>query len=171
MAIADHLSAECVVFLHARSKTSALDELAERIVASGAGVLKELILDELWKRERFLSTRVSDNIAIPHAIIRSMSRTMMAVGVSRDGVPYEDSKAELPVQIIVAPLRSCQSWSGLRRVGSWWRPPSRPSSTGPQGGRAVVAATGSSCGPAEPSSLAEPSWQRRPWQGPMVTVV
>ncbi len=101
MAISDYLASERVVYLRGKTKAAAFAELAERVSGARPGVSRELILEELWKRESFLSTRVSENMAIPHAIIRSMSATIMAVGISREGIPYEDTKGDLPVQILV----------------------------------------------------------------------
>ncbi|HUX51946.1 MAG TPA: PTS sugar transporter subunit IIA [Spirochaetia bacterium] len=104
MAISDYLSCDRIIFLKGRTKLEAFEELAERLasdVSIPAVPPVTVLLEEIWKRESFLSTRVSRNVALPHAIIGSMEHTFVAVGISRSGIPYEDTKDDLPVQVIV----------------------------------------------------------------------
>ena len=60
----------------------------------------------------------------------------------------------------------------VRLAGSCVRPASSPSVTGAHGGRAVVVPIAASSVPCSLAyNLIAGRWQRRPWQGPIVTVV
>lgn len=99
--VKDYLSQERVLFLQGRSKLDVFEELAGALARDCAPIEKETLLEEIWKRELFLSTRVSQNIAMPHAIIHEVDRSSIAIGLSPVGIPYEDSKEDLPVNIVV----------------------------------------------------------------------
>lgn len=101
MALTDYLTEERIVFLEGHSKIDAFDELADRLAQDIEELDKAELLDEVWKREMFLSTRVAANIAMPHAIVHEVAHSVVAFGVSRHGIPYEDSKEDLPVNILV----------------------------------------------------------------------
>jgi hypothetical protein len=59
-----------------------------------------------------------------------------------------------------------------RLAGSNGRPASTPIGTLTQGGRAVVIPTSPSVRPVcRPSARIDASWENRPWDGPIVTVV
>jgi len=101
MALTDYLSEKRVIFLRGRSKIDVFDELAERLAPDLHSVDKATLLDEIWKREMFLPTRVASNIAMPHAIVREVEHSAIAFGLSKSGISYEDSKDDLPVHIVV----------------------------------------------------------------------
>lgn len=101
MAIADFLTERRVVFLRGKTKSAVFEELAARLDPDlPPGVDRLLVLDELLKRETLLSTRVSSTIAMPHAVIRAMTETLLAIGISRTGIAYDETKEELPVQLV-----------------------------------------------------------------------
>jgi diadenylate cyclase len=101
MALADYITPHSVVMLTSPAKIDAFDALAARIAAELQSLSKATILDEVWKRELFLPTRVSTFIAMPHAVIRGLERSVIALGISKDGIQYEDSKDNLPIKIVV----------------------------------------------------------------------
>lgn len=101
MTLSEFLTPSRIVFLPRRTKIDAFDELAERLAHDSGSLSKAKILDEIWKRETFLPTRVATSIAMPHAIIREIPHSMIAIGVSREGILYEDTKDDLPIHILV----------------------------------------------------------------------
>ncbi|HUX22841.1 MAG TPA: PTS sugar transporter subunit IIA [Spirochaetia bacterium] len=101
MGLSTYLTEERVIFLRGHSKIDAFDELAEKLSEDIEEIDKASLLDEIWKREMFLPTRVASNIAMPHAIIREVAHSVVAFGISKRGIPYEDSKDDLPVRILV----------------------------------------------------------------------
>lgn len=101
MALTDYLTENCIVFLRGRTKIEVFDELADRLTSVIKDLDKATLLDEIWKREMFLSTRIASDIAMPHAIIHEVARSAVAFGVGKEGIPYEDSKDDLPVKIVV----------------------------------------------------------------------
>ncbi len=101
MAIADYLTEQRIIFLKGKTKRAIFEELVGRLAPDlPPGVDRFTVLEELWKRESLLSTRVSSIIAMPHAIVRNMKNTLLAIGISRKGVAYEDTKEELPIQLV-----------------------------------------------------------------------
>ena len=83
-----------------RAKLTALARLV-RVLAKTKEVSKEKDLAKaINDRERILSTGIGQGIAIPHAKIASVSKFVAAVGVSRDGIPF-DSLDGKPANIIV----------------------------------------------------------------------
>jgi len=101
MGIADYLAEQRIIFLKGKSKRAVFEELAGRLAPDlPSGVDRYMVLEELWKRETLLSTRVSSTIAMPHAIVRAMKNTLLAIGISRKGIAYEDTKEDLPIQLV-----------------------------------------------------------------------
>ncbi len=86
--------------------------------------------------------------------------------------PYAYGRFHGPAHWIVAPASSWRQWIEPRRVGVSSRPARRPSSTGDQGGRAVVVPIAASymrfsCA----YTRMLDRWQSFPWHGPIVVVV
>ena len=61
---------------------------------------REDLLENLWKRERKMTTGIAPNIAIPHAHISSIEGTLGVLGISQKGVEY-DSLDGKPVYLIM----------------------------------------------------------------------
>jgi len=101
MALSDYLTPSRVVFLRSLTKIDAFDELAACLADETPDLQKTDILNEVWKREMFLPTRISTSIAMPHAIIHEIPHSLIAIGISREGILYEDSKDDLPISIFV----------------------------------------------------------------------
>jgi len=101
MNVGDYLTPERVVILSATTKERALDQLIERLAESGVGVGREDLSMAVWRRESLMSTGVGQGLAVPHVRMAGVSRTAMAVGVSRRGIADYESLDGAPVHIIV----------------------------------------------------------------------
>jgi nitrogen PTS system EIIA component len=75
--------------LAATEKKRALAEMSALLANGARGVRADEILDVLKARERLATTGIGDGIAIPHGKIRGLPRVIAAIGVSRDGVPFD----------------------------------------------------------------------------------
>jgi mannitol/fructose-specific phosphotransferase system IIA component (Ntr-type) len=100
MEITDLLSADRILILKEKNKAAALKTLV-RVLSKTNEVEKEKDLAKaISDRERILSTGIGYGIAIPHAKIASVSNFVAAVGISREGIPFESLDGK-PVHIIV----------------------------------------------------------------------
>jgi mannitol/fructose-specific phosphotransferase system IIA component (Ntr-type) len=61
---------------------------------------RDEILENLWKRERKMTTGIAPNIAIPHTHISSVDKTYGVLGISQKGIDY-DSLDGKPVHIVM----------------------------------------------------------------------
>lgn len=101
MDISELLTAKRIVNLtKEKSKDAALKTLC-RCLARTDYVSKEKELSKaISDRERILSTGIGQGIAIPHAKIPSVSGFVAALGISKEGIPF-DSLDGKPAHLIV----------------------------------------------------------------------
>ncbi len=88
--------------LKAANRWEAIDELVEKLVASGAIRAAECdsILDEVRKRESSMSTGIGFGIGIPHASTDLIDEAIGAIGRSKDGIDF-DALDNQPVTLVV----------------------------------------------------------------------
>lgn len=100
-ALSDVLALRRVIRLQSGKKRAALKELVDVLCRdAGAPVQPKEMLDALWKREQSLSTEVSPRIAIAHARIERLTRTLAAIGKSADGIPW-CGEEPVPVHLVI----------------------------------------------------------------------
>ena len=96
-AILDH---RCVKLdLQARGKKEVIGELVA--LAESAGLIRDADAIEraVLAREALASTGIGEGVALPHALIAGLERTVMAVGRSRRGVDFE-APDRAPVHLV-----------------------------------------------------------------------
>jgi PTS system fructose-specific IIC component len=101
MEIADVLDPRCVALeLAHRGKREVIGELIGLLASAGliadAPAVERAILD----REALVSTGIGQGIALPHALIAGLGRTVMAVGRSSGGIDF-DALDGGPVHLVV----------------------------------------------------------------------
>lgn len=98
------------VKLKSQSKEGILGELIGLLVASGQlpQDKKNEVVQDLLEREAIMSTGMQDGIALPHAKTNAVSRVVIAVGISKEGVDF-DSLDQKKSQIFVCTLASKDS--------------------------------------------------------------
>ncbi len=91
--------------LAAEDKDSVMKELVELVAGSALVRDKELLLEDVMKREKLVTTGVGWGVAFPHAKTRAMKGIVIAFGRSVKGVPFEamDGKAVNLFFLIAAP--------------------------------------------------------------------
>ncbi len=108
MRFVDFVSADAIrVPLSAREMEGALRELVEALVRAGeiGEPFAEDLMAAILKRERAASSRIGRSVAIPHARHRAAPRVVGTLGVSRDGIDFEnrDGEAVQVVFLLVVP--------------------------------------------------------------------
>jgi len=91
--------------LAAEDKDSVMKELVELVAGSALVRDKDLLLEDVMKREKLVTTGVGWGVAFPHAKTRAMKGIVIAFGRSVKGIPFEamDGKAVNLFFLIAAP--------------------------------------------------------------------
>lgn len=85
-------------------RSGVIDELVKRLARNVGGFDEEAAREAIEAREKLAPTVVAPGIAMPHARMGSLSRPLMAVGLSSEGFTFEGE--DEPVQIVVLVLTS-----------------------------------------------------------------
>ncbi len=107
MRFADYVSEERIFFLKSREKEESVRELVQATCATIADLDWEKAFSAVWEREALVSTWVAPGIAIPHGRLASIDDFTVALGISREGVPYE-SAGEKRVHLLILILGNAQ---------------------------------------------------------------
>ncbi|MFQ5719215.1 MAG: PTS sugar transporter subunit IIA [Acidobacteriota bacterium] len=85
--------------------TDVLETLVARLAAAGAVTDEADAIARLREREQLKSTGIGGGIAIPHAKTPAVSRTRIAFGRSREGIPFDaiDGKPAHLIFLILGP--------------------------------------------------------------------
>ena len=73
----------------ARAKDEAIATIATHLSSCYRDLDRDRLSGALWKRERLMSTALADGVAIPHARIPGLPRTVAALGRSHAGIDWD----------------------------------------------------------------------------------
>ena len=100
MLLEEIFSKETVVAeLESTEKDELFEELVEKIHSFCPEFDRRQAVESLNEREAKMSTGIMHAVAVPHALIPSMGRTVGAIGVSRGGIDY-DALDKSPVNVV-----------------------------------------------------------------------
>lgn len=96
---------ERCIILERSEKHDAIAELTAALWRSEPELDYRFIFQAIWDREMQLTTRISADIAMPHAQIPGMTKTYVCAGVSPEGIEYDqqDSPAIRLLILVVGP--------------------------------------------------------------------
>ena len=77
------------VGLESSEKEESFAELLEILVAENPELNRREAMDALIAREDKMSTAVFPFVAVPHALCSSAGNTLVAMGISREGIEFE----------------------------------------------------------------------------------
>ncbi|MFH1873659.1 MAG: PTS sugar transporter subunit IIA [Pseudomonadota bacterium] len=91
--------------LKANNKLDLISELSEKISKSQPLISKENVARALTKREELGSTGIEDGVAIPHAKITGLDRTIVAFARKIEGIDFQahDGKPSHLFFVLLAP--------------------------------------------------------------------
>jgi len=89
--------------LQADSKRAVIGELLDALVASGQIKDRAAAEHAVFDRESKMSTGLQDGLAIPHAKGEFVDHIVAAIGIKKEGVPFESLDGQ-PARIIVLTL-------------------------------------------------------------------
>ena len=75
--------------VEARTKDDAILGVATHLSSCYREIQRDRLVVALLKRERLMSTALADGVAIPHARLSGLSRTIAAFGRSRAGIDWD----------------------------------------------------------------------------------
>lgn len=85
--------------LDCSTKQELLVEMVEMLKTSLSSLDKELAIKNLFEKEGVFSTGVGGGIAIPHAVIPSLDKTVLSIGQLKAGIDYGSVDGE-PVNLV-----------------------------------------------------------------------
>lgn len=96
-------SGDIKINLESTEKEESFAELIELTAAKQPQINREEAFTALIQRENKLSTAVAKNIAVPHAICKSIKNTSISIGISKSGIEFEpiNPKEENPIVHII----------------------------------------------------------------------
>jgi mannitol/fructose-specific phosphotransferase system IIA component (Ntr-type) len=98
--LGDYLQEDFVLWdLPCLDKSSFMKDLVARVVALLPAVDEQELLDRILAREAQQSTGIGGGLALPHAIVPGLERTVLVVGHPREGLDFAALDSE-PVDLI-----------------------------------------------------------------------
>jgi len=97
--LTEFFSPKRVVFLRSRTKEEALEELVDAVCDNEPSLKPHEVLEAIWKREKTISSWIASGVAIPHARLPSLGRSILTIGRSREGIAYDSGDA-YPVKLL-----------------------------------------------------------------------
>ena len=82
------------VALESTEKEECFAELLEVLVAKNPELNRKEAMNALITREEKMSTAVFPYVAVPHALCSSAGDTLVAIGISRQGIEFESPEPE-----------------------------------------------------------------------------
>ncbi len=82
------------VGLESSEKEESFAELLEVLVAENPALDRREAMQALIQREEKMSTAVFPYVAVPHALCSSAGDTLVAIGVSRQGIEFDSPEPE-----------------------------------------------------------------------------
>ncbi|MET3176080.1 UNVERIFIED_ORG: PTS system fructose-specific IIA component [Arthrobacter sp. UYCu721] len=109
---ADLTTSELVILeLEATDKSDAAAQLAERLFAAGRVTDLPRFLEDVNAREHQLATGLPGGIGLPHARSEFVSRTSIAVGITKYGHSLDFGAADGPATVILLIATPASSFS------------------------------------------------------------
>lgn len=89
--------------LESTEQEESIAELVETLVSSNPEINRSETLNALLAREEQMSTAIYPFVAVPHAVCKGLSKTSLAIGISRTGIEFEnpDKNNVNPVKVNV----------------------------------------------------------------------
>jgi len=100
MKIQEVLNKKLICFLQSQQKETALAELIDMVVQAGKYADQAELSQQIFHREKLMSTGIGLGIAIPHARIVGVKAPILAIGISKVGIADYGAIDDKVVQIL-----------------------------------------------------------------------
>lgn len=108
VALSELLDAQSIQLeMQASRKKEAIAELVDCLARAGKVKDAQAITNELLAQERTASTGIGEGIAIPHVLLPTLSRSMLAFGRHKQGIGFDaiDRRPVFLVFLLLGPRR------------------------------------------------------------------
>lgn len=115
-AFKDSLSPARILFLHETNRHGAIGALVERLCEDVPGIDMSEVSRRVFAREETMSSRVSAEVAAPHAVLEGLSSTWVVLGLSKDGIPWEphsNERVHVVVLLVGGPEQHLEALSAI----------------------------------------------------------
>ncbi|MCL2720923.1 MAG: cation:proton antiporter [Treponema sp.] len=113
-----------ILELKGNTKEQVITELVDSLDAQGKLLDRNLVLEDVFEREKTMSTGMEHSIALPHAKTDGITETTVAIGISKEGINFDsmDGQSSRVIILIVSPKTDCGLYvQFLAAVGSIFR--------------------------------------------------
>lgn len=86
--------------LEASAKGDVIDRMLDLVAGHERVTDRDRLAEDVWKREREMSTGIGKNIGLPHAKTSGVSHPLVALATFREGVDFDSIDGE-PVRIVI----------------------------------------------------------------------
>ncbi len=94
MSLADYLTPTRTLILPTSDRDEAIDLLVNAICRDEPRLTREAVFNRIIEREQQLTSRLDPGIALPHAVFDEYQNTMLALGLSREGITWDPTTEE-----------------------------------------------------------------------------
>ena len=107
-----------ILDMKATNKTEVIEELTDILQKDGAISCRETFIQDVWQRESEGSTGFENHIAIPHGKSSAVVNTTLAIGRTRQDIPWETLDGSNVRCIILFAVRlEDQNTTHIRQIG------------------------------------------------------
>ncbi len=101
MNLLEILDPSCIkVGLESEEKDELFEEMLHLLTKTGKIIDRDVVLEDLLKRERQMSTGIEKGIAIPHCKTEGVKELVASLGISKKGIDYESLDGN-PVHLVI----------------------------------------------------------------------
>lgn len=116
MNICDYLSEELVLLnLQGRDRKSLFQEMVQHLVKQKKLDDAPFVVQLLIEREKLSSTGMRGGVAIPHAYLPAMEKSLLMIGISHEGIDFDTLEND-PVHVVFLLLGSDTERSAHIRI-------------------------------------------------------
>ncbi len=101
MAISDFLSPDRIIIRKRSSKDRLLDELIHMAAAAVPKLDIAEVRERIRERESDVSTNIERGVAVPHAIFEELPKSLLAVGICREGLEWEKQEGAVVYLVVL----------------------------------------------------------------------
>jgi len=94
--------------LKSRTKEDLFKEITQFVVTKRPSIQRDNLLENLWERERQMTTGIALGVALPHTNLPNLGATLGLLGISRKGIEYNSLDGE-PVHLVFFLLGDTES--------------------------------------------------------------
>jgi len=94
MPLADYLTPDRTLLLPAGNRDETINLLVAALCIDEKHLTREKVFERIMEREQLLTSRLEQGIALPHAVFEECDTSMLALGLSKEGIEWDPTTDE-----------------------------------------------------------------------------